>query len=84
MVKVEDGIGEKLATFIFYQSAFISSVIMALIKGWKLALLCLITFPVTLCLVGIAGLVNYNFIDILQSMHTHKHNLYTSNDQTRP
>ncbi|KAI8436928.1 hypothetical protein MSG28_010354 [Choristoneura fumiferana] len=57
VVKVEDGIGEKLATFIFYQSAFVSSVTMALIKGWKLALLCLISFPVTLALVGIAGLV---------------------------
>ncbi|KAG7308521.1 hypothetical protein JYU34_005733 [Plutella xylostella] len=57
VVKLEDGIGEKLATFLFYQAAFFSSVIMALIKGWKLALLCLITFPVTLMLVGIAGLI---------------------------
>lgn len=57
-MKVEDGIGEKLATFIFYQSAFVSSVTMALIKGWKLALLCLISFPVTMALVGIAGLVS--------------------------
>ncbi|XP_045772549.1 ATP-dependent translocase ABCB1-like [Maniola jurtina] len=30
---------------------------MALVKGWKLALLCLISFPVTLTLVGIAGLI---------------------------
>ncbi|XP_049873104.1 ATP-dependent translocase ABCB1-like [Pectinophora gossypiella] len=58
VVKLEDGIGEKFATFIFYQSVFFSSVIMALVRGWKLALLCLITFPVTLLLVGIAGLIS--------------------------
>ncbi|XP_047990871.1 ATP-dependent translocase ABCB1-like [Leguminivora glycinivorella] len=57
VVKVEDGMGEKLGTFIFFQSAFISSITMALIKGWKLALLCLISFPVTLFLVGLAGLI---------------------------
>ncbi|XP_039753186.1 ATP-dependent translocase ABCB1-like [Pararge aegeria] len=57
VIKLEDGIGEKLATFIFYQASFVSSIIMALVKGWKLALLCLISFPVTLTLVGIAGLI---------------------------
>ncbi|CAG4987064.1 unnamed protein product [Parnassius apollo] len=57
VVKLEEGIGEKLGMFIFYQSAFVSSIAMALIKGWKLALLCLITFPVTLFLVGVSGLV---------------------------
>ncbi|XP_041979050.1 ATP-dependent translocase ABCB1 [Aricia agestis] len=57
VVNVEDGIGEKLGTFIYFQSAFVSSIIMALVKGWKLALLCLITFPITLFLVGMAGLI---------------------------
>ncbi|CAG9786831.1 unnamed protein product [Diatraea saccharalis] len=57
VVKLEDGIGEKLGTFVFYQSAFLSSIIMALVMGWKLALLCLISFPITLTLVGVAGLV---------------------------
>lgn len=57
IIKLEDGIGEKLGTFVFYQAAFVSSIIMALVKGWKLALLCLISFPITLALVGIAGLV---------------------------
>ncbi|XP_061383690.1 ATP-dependent translocase ABCB1-like [Danaus plexippus] len=58
VVKLEDGIGEKLATFVFYQASFLSSIIMALTKGWKLALLCLISFPVTLSLVGIAALIS--------------------------
>ncbi|XP_063825682.1 ATP-dependent translocase ABCB1 [Ostrinia nubilalis] len=57
LVKLEDGIGEKLGTFIFYQAAFVSSIIMALVKGWKLALLCLISFPITLTLVGLAGFI---------------------------
>ncbi|KOB68894.1 ATP-binding cassette sub-family B member 1 [Operophtera brumata] len=34
-----------------------SSLIMALVKGWKLALLCLVSFPITLTLVGLAGFV---------------------------
>ncbi|CAB3248407.1 unnamed protein product [Arctia plantaginis] len=55
--KLEDGIGEKLATFIFYQASFLSCVIMALILGWQLALLCLISFPITMVLVGVAGLI---------------------------
>ncbi|CAF4933946.1 unnamed protein product [Pieris macdunnoughi] len=57
VVKLEEGIGEKLGTFIYYQAAFVSSIVMALTKGWKLALLCLVTFPVTLFLVGMAGLI---------------------------
>ncbi|KAM3968188.1 ATP-dependent translocase ABCB1-like [Aphomia sociella] len=60
VIKLEDGIGEKFATFVFYQSGFISCIIMALVKGWKLALLCLISFPVTLILVGVAGLIASN------------------------
>nr|XP_032517288.1 ATP-dependent translocase ABCB1-like [Danaus plexippus plexippus] len=55
VIKLEDGIGEKLATFVYYQVTFLSSVIMALVKGWKLCLLCLISFPITLVLIGIAG-----------------------------
>ncbi|KAF9409367.1 hypothetical protein HW555_011261 [Spodoptera exigua] len=57
---LEEGIGEKLSTFFFYQASFLSSVIMALVKGWKLALLCLISFPVTMTLVGVAGLIAAN------------------------
>ncbi|KAH9634092.1 hypothetical protein HF086_001294 [Spodoptera exigua] len=60
IMKLEEGIGEKLSTFFFYQASFLSSVIMALVKGWKLALLCLISFPVTMTLVGVAGLIAAN------------------------
>ncbi|KPI95628.1 Multidrug resistance protein 3 [Papilio xuthus] len=56
--KVEDGIGEKLSNFIFYQSSFVGCVVMALIKGWKLALLCLISFPITFIPVAMAGWIS--------------------------
>ncbi|CAH2269464.1 jg6505 [Pararge aegeria aegeria] len=55
VVKLEQGIGEKLEMFLYHQAGFLSSVIMALLKGWKLALLCLISFPVTLSLLGASG-----------------------------
>ncbi|XP_060800671.1 ATP-dependent translocase ABCB1 [Amyelois transitella] len=57
VVKLEEGIGEKLATFVYFQASFVSSIIMTFVKGWKLTLLCLISFPVTLFLVGIAGFI---------------------------
>ncbi|GBP59393.1 Multidrug resistance protein 1 [Eumeta japonica] len=57
VVKLEDGIGEKIATFVYYQTTFTSNVVMALVKGWKLALLCFISFPVTLGLVGLSGFI---------------------------
>ncbi|XP_059052143.1 ATP-dependent translocase ABCB1-like isoform X2 [Achroia grisella] len=55
VIKLEDGIGEKVATSVFYLSCSLSSIITALILGWKLALLCLISFPVTFGLLGISG-----------------------------
>ncbi|XP_045772546.1 ATP-dependent translocase ABCB1-like isoform X2 [Maniola jurtina] len=55
VVKIENGIGEKLEKFIFYTAEFLTCFMMALIKGWKLALLCLITFPVTMCLIWSSG-----------------------------
>ncbi|XP_052753334.1 ATP-dependent translocase ABCB1-like [Galleria mellonella] len=55
VIKLEDGIGEKVATSIFYLTCSVSSIITALILGWKLALLCLISFPVTFGLLGISG-----------------------------
>lgn len=58
VIKVEDGIGEKLTTFIYYQASFLSAIIMALIRGWELALICLASFPITMILVGTAGFIS--------------------------
>ncbi|XP_059052240.1 ATP-dependent translocase ABCB1-like [Achroia grisella] len=55
IIKLEDGIGEKLATSVFYITVSVSSIVTALALGWKLALLCLISFPVTFGLLGLAG-----------------------------
>jgi ATP-binding cassette subfamily B (MDR/TAP) protein 1 len=45
--KFEEGIGEKVATFIFFESIFVSGIIMALVLGWKLALICIVSLPVS-------------------------------------
>ncbi|CAH2048678.1 unnamed protein product, partial [Iphiclides podalirius] len=58
IMKVEDGIGEKLANFVFFQASFVSCILMAFIKGWKLTLLCLISFPITMVPLALAGLVS--------------------------
>ncbi|XP_052741203.1 multidrug resistance protein homolog 49 isoform X2 [Bicyclus anynana] len=55
VVKIEDGIGEKLEMFFFYQAVFLSSVTMALIKGWKLAILCLISHSFSFFVFGASG-----------------------------
>ncbi|KAI5635212.1 ABC transporter transmembrane region domain-containing protein [Phthorimaea operculella] len=55
VIKLEEGIGDKLSAMVFYVTCGLSSVIMALVKGWKLALICLISAPVSFLLVGLTG-----------------------------
>jgi ATP-binding cassette subfamily B (MDR/TAP) protein 1 len=55
--KFEDGIGEKVPMFVHFQAAFVASLIMALVKGWELALICLISLPVSMVAIGIIGIV---------------------------
>lgn len=55
LTKFEDGLGEKVGIFIMFQVAFISSIIVAFVKGWLLALVCLVSLPVTLISVGVVG-----------------------------
>ncbi|KAK4872647.1 hypothetical protein RN001_014676 [Aquatica leii] len=50
--KVEEGIGEKVSIVIFYETVFISSILQGLILGWELALVCLVSFPVTTVTMG--------------------------------
>lgn len=57
LTKFEDGLGEKVGIFIMFQVAFISSIIVAFVKGWLLALVCLVSLPVTLLSVGIVGIL---------------------------
>ncbi|KAK9700678.1 ABC transporter [Popillia japonica] len=53
--KLEDGLGEKVSMFITMQVAFLSCLILALVRGWELALICLTSLPVTLVAIGIVA-----------------------------
>lgn len=46
-MKIEEGIGEKASIFLFYFSTFVAGDVFALILGWELALICLISFPLS-------------------------------------
>ncbi|KAI2474213.1 Multidrug resistance protein-like protein 49-like protein, partial [Diabrotica virgifera virgifera] len=55
--KFEDGIGEKVPIFWSFQVVFLTSIIIALVKGWELALICLTSLPATLIIVRTVGIV---------------------------
>lgn len=55
--KLEEGLGEKVAMFLHFQFSFFACLIMALIKGWELALICLISLPVTMIALGVVAML---------------------------
>lgn len=56
--RLEDGIGEKVVLYIHFIGAFLGSLILALSKGWELALICLISLPVTAIIMGIVAFLS--------------------------
>lgn len=68
--KFEDGIGEKVPLFIILQATFVSALTLALIKGWELALICLISLPVSLITVGIISFVGINLLTNIPVFYT--------------
>ncbi|XP_045448212.1 ATP-dependent translocase ABCB1-like [Melitaea cinxia] len=58
MIKVEEGIGDKVSALLYNIAVSISCIVMTLMKGWKLALLCLSTAPITFLLVGLTGAIS--------------------------
>ncbi|CAH2096059.1 unnamed protein product [Euphydryas editha] len=58
MIKLEEGIGNKVSALLYNTAVSISCIVMALIRGWKLALLCLSTAPITFLLVGLTGVIS--------------------------
>ncbi|ENN73431.1 hypothetical protein HUJ04_004060 [Dendroctonus ponderosae] len=60
--KFEDGIGEKVPLFLTLQGSFISAITLALVKGWELALICLISLPVSLIAVGLIAFLNHSLL----------------------
>ncbi|KAF5286694.1 hypothetical protein FQA39_LY16177 [Lamprigera yunnana] len=53
--KLEDGMGEKVSMFLHFQVTFVASLILALVKGWELALICLTSLPITMISIGIVA-----------------------------
>lgn len=51
--KIEEGIGDKVSSFVFYISTFISGIILGFVRGWELSLICLIYLPVSMVSMGI-------------------------------
>jgi ATP-binding cassette subfamily B (MDR/TAP) protein 1 len=63
--KFEEGIGEKVATFIYFESIFVSGIITALVLGWKLALICIVSLPVSFSVTMIVSWVSNTFHPVL-------------------
>lgn len=57
ITKLEDGISEKAVMFVHNMMAFVGCLILAFVKGWKLALVCMVTFPVTMGVVGSVAMI---------------------------
>lgn len=47
LVKIEEGIGEKLAIFAFCEAVFVSGIVISLTYGWELALISYVSLPVS-------------------------------------
>lgn len=57
LTKLEDGLGEKVVMFVHFMVAFVGSIVLALVRGWQLALVCMASLPVTFIVVGIVAMV---------------------------
>lgn len=44
--------------YVNFMTAFLSSLILALVKGWELALICLISLPITMASMGLIAIVS--------------------------
>ncbi|XP_038210088.1 ATP-dependent translocase ABCB1-like [Zerene cesonia] len=60
VIKLEQGIGDKLSSFVYNASVALGCITMSMMKGWKLALLCLTPAPLTFLLVGLTGRIANN------------------------
>ncbi|XP_063931284.1 ATP-dependent translocase ABCB1-like isoform X2 [Zophobas morio] len=59
--KLEEGIGEKVGIFIFFETIFVTGIIMALVLGWQLALICMVSLPVSFGLTIIISWLSTKF-----------------------
>ncbi|KAI4456368.1 atp-binding cassette sub-family b [Holotrichia oblita] len=61
ILKIEEGIGDKVSTCCFFISTFVSGVAVAFSYGWELALICLISFPVNTIALGVIAWLTTKF-----------------------
>nr|DAC81112.1 TPA_exp: multidrug resistance transporter 3 [Leptinotarsa decemlineata] len=52
VAKWEDAISEKFGIFLYHESVFVVCLIVSLFKGWKLALVCFVSLPLTTSLMS--------------------------------
>lgn len=57
LTKLEQGLGEKVVMFVHFMVAFIGSIILAIAKGWQLALVCMASLPVSFIVVGVVAMI---------------------------
>lgn len=57
LTKLEEGLGEKVVIFMQFLIAFISSVILAFVKGWLMTFVCLVSLPLTVISMSIVAVV---------------------------
>ncbi|KAF5272756.1 hypothetical protein FQA39_LY07783 [Lamprigera yunnana] len=50
--KMQEGMGEKFAIVIYFEMICVTSIIQGLILGWELALVCMVSFPISIILMG--------------------------------
>ncbi|XP_074038788.1 ATP-dependent translocase ABCB1 isoform X2 [Leptinotarsa decemlineata] len=61
IARIEEGIGEKIGVFLYFESSFVAGIIMALVKGWKLALVCMVSLPISTTIMGLITTVSTKF-----------------------
>lgn len=59
LLKIEDGIGDKVATFCYFMGSFVAGLVVAFVWGWELALICLISLPVSMIGLLFIGWVSF-------------------------
>lgn len=58
ILKLEEGIGEKLVYFLFWFSTGVVGFVIAFVVGWKFALICIVSLPITFVIMLTIGLVS--------------------------
>lgn len=62
LAKVEEGLGEKVAIFVFTNSTFVAGIILAFALGWELTLICLVSLPLSILTMGSVAWVTNKFV----------------------